>query len=359
MNHLTRIAILGTLLAGLSGCDEPEPEPEELIRAIKTIAVTERAGGTTRSFSGTVQAAKTSDLSFEVGGNLATLLVEAGDAVQRGDVLASLNRDRFELSVEAAEANVARAAAADEEQRNELSRQERLYAKDFVSEAALQSAKSGAEKANNELKYAHSELNLALRDLEKTELRAPYDGVISERKREPYEEVAHGQPVYAIYASEAMEVQVNVPETTVKALALGMPATITLPSAEEVLEGEISEIGTATQSGNTYPIKVALSGGGEGLLPGMTASVAISLDLGGTDGFLVPLSAIVPGERKGEGFTFRYDEASSTLERVALTGVGVRDDMVVITDGISAGDVIAVAGVSFLRDGQKVKLLRP
>ena len=91
----------------------------------------------------------------------------------------------------------------------------------------------------------------------------------------------------------------------------------------------------------------------------MTASVAISLDLGGTDGFLVPLSAIVPGERKGEGFTFRYDEASSTLERVALTGVGVRDDMVVITDGISAGDVIAVAGVSFLRDGQKVKLLRP
>ena len=91
--------------------------------------------------------------------------------------------------------------------------------------------------------------------------------MISERKREPYEEVAHGQPVYAIYASEAMEVQVNVPETTVKALALGMPATITLPSAEEVLEGEISEIGTATQSGNTYPIKVALSGGGEGLLP--------------------------------------------------------------------------------------------
>ena len=198
---------------------------------------------------------------------MATLLVEAGDAVQRGDVLASLNRDRFELSVEAAEANVARAAAADEEQRNELSRQERLYAKDFVSEAALQSAKSGAEKANNELKYAHSELNLALRALEKTELRAPYDGVISERKREPYEEVAHGQPVYAIYASEAMEVQVNVPESTVKALALGMPATITLPSAEEVLEGEISEIGTATQSGNTYPIKVALSGGGEGCSP--------------------------------------------------------------------------------------------
>ena len=77
MNHLTRIAILGTLLAGLSGCDEPEPEPEELIRAIKTIAVTERAGGTTRSFSGTVQAAKTSDLSFEVGGKL-------GHAVGRG-----------------------------------------------------------------------------------------------------------------------------------------------------------------------------------------------------------------------------------------------------------------------------------
>ena len=92
----------------------------------------------------------------------------------------------------------------------------------------------------------------------------------------------------------------------------------------------------------------------------MTAEV--SLLLGGesdSDSFLVPISAIVPGERPREGYVFVFDAETSQVNRVAIRGRGVSDNRIVITEGLSAGDVIAVAGVSFLEDGQEVKLLAP
>ena len=70
------------------------------------------------------------------------------------------------------------------------------------------------------------------------------------------------------------------------------------------------------------------------------------------------LRAVAAGEQPGQGFVFVFDPASSTVKRTAIRGEGMKDDRVFITDGLEAGDVIAVAGVSFLRDGQQVKLMR-
>ena len=76
-------------------------------------------------------------------------------------------------------------------------------------------------------------------------------------------------------------------------------------------------------------------------------------------GYLVPLSAIAPGPGEDAGYVFVYDAAASVVRRTPVRGRPGRDDMVEITDGVNAGDVVAVAGVTFLRDGQKVKLMTP
>jgi multidrug efflux pump subunit AcrA (membrane-fusion protein) len=73
--------------------------------------------------------------------------------------------------------------------------------------------------------------------------------------------------------------------------------------------------------------------------------------------YLVPVSALAGGDEPGSGFIFVFDPATSTVVKTTIRGGGVRDNRVVINEGIEAGDVIAVAGVSFLRDGQKVKLM--
>jgi multidrug efflux system membrane fusion protein len=355
------IAAMSCLILPLAGCDEEEQEAKERIRAIKVFEVTERPGGSARNFSGTVKAVDSSELSFEVAGNVTTLTAQAGDAVEKGEALATLDRARFQLAVDAARANVARAEAVNFEKQQEFQRKKTLFDKDIVSEAALEMAQSEAETAKNGLDYARSQLDLVRRDLEKTALRAPFDGTIATRHVEPFKEVARGQPIYSIYDPRAMEVRISVPESSVKALRIGLPAVAQLPGVTpEPFDGVISEIGTSAEAGNTYPVKIRIADEDGRALPGMTAAVTLTLEYRDVSGaFLIPAASIIGGETEGEGFVFRLVESSSTVERVPISGIGVRGNMIVITEGLSDGDIIAAAGVTFLRGGQKVKIWEP
>ena len=82
--------------------------------------------------------------------------------------------------------------------------------------------------------------------------------------------------------------------------------------------------------------------------------------IGGAEqaGFLVPLTAIAPGDEQAKGYVFVFDPEARAVRRTAVSpGQGVMENLVAVASGVKAGDVVASAGVSFLRDGQTVKLL--
>ncbi|HEX9770885.1 MAG TPA: efflux RND transporter periplasmic adaptor subunit [Kiloniellales bacterium] len=359
------IAPTGILLAVsvllLAACDEQQPEVMENVRAIKTITVSERGSGQLRRFPGIVAAVDTSSISFEVAGNTREVNVKVGDRVEEGQVLATLDDKPFQLNVEGAEAEVGRAKAQLAEKETDYVRQKTLYEKDWVAKAAYDQALAARDSAANQVSYAVSKLNLARRDFEKTVLAAPFDGVIANKFVDPFQEVARGEKVFEIYREGAMEVVVSVPETAIGEVYLGLPAEITFPSEQVAsLKGRVSEIGTVAGDANAFPVKVALAEPPDRVLPGMTAEVALILgEAGGGTSYLVPVSAIAAGDAPGQGFVFVFDPQSSTVKKTAISGRGVQDNRVFITEGIAPGDVIAVAGVSFLRDGQKVKLMAP
>lgn len=357
-----RTTVLATLAGLLLGCEEPPPPVAEKVRAIKTVVVSERGSGQTRRFPGIVEAVDTSSLSFEVGGNTREVLVDVGDRVKAGDVLATIDDTPFKLNVDAAEAEVGRTKANLAEKETDFDRQDTLYKKDWVSKAAFDQAKAAYDSAASEVSYATSKLNLARRDLDKTALRAPFDGVVAAREADPFQEVARGEKIFDLYIEGAMQVRLSVPETVIRNVNLGLPASVTFPSEGiEAQEGRVSEVGSVASEANAFTVKVTLTAPPESLRPGMTAEA--SMLLGGESGdssFLLPLSAIAPGEEPGHGYVFVYDPASSAVRRRAVRGGGgVRDDRVLISEGLSAGDIVAVAGVSFLRDGQQVKLMAP
>ena len=90
----------------------------------------------------------------------------------------------------------------------------------------------------------------------------------------------------------------------------------------------------------------------------MTAEVTLSMeDDKKILGYRIPIQAILPSKGVGEGFAFVYDPQTSTVRKTPIKAAGNDQNMVIITEGLSAGDIIAVAGVSFLADGMKVKLL--
>jgi RND family efflux transporter MFP subunit len=210
------------------------------------------------------------------------------------------------------------------------------------------------------VKYQVARLDLAKRNLRKTRLLSPYDGVIAWRSVEPNEEVRVGQKILEINASGELEVELAIPETTVDRIHIDDPATITFPSLpEESANGRISYIGGAAVKANAFPVKVALLDPGRNIRPGITAEASLALkDENQKRGYLVPIQALLPSPEPDRGYAFVFDPQTSTVKKTAVHSHGMADKKVIVDEGLETGDIIAVAGVSFLADGMEVKLLK-
>lgn len=347
---------------GLSACEEDTEvaEAEERIRAIKTFTVAQPAGSQARSFSGALAAAATSSLSFSVGGTTAKVSVSAGDTVQAGEVLAELDPEPLTLDVEEAQSKLASAQATYDEKQTAVDRQRTLFKKGWLAKAGLDQALAAFEVATGEVNVARSRLAATERDLSKAMLTAPFDGVIASRDVEPFQEVSAGQALFQINANGAMEVDLSVPDTIVGRIAPGAAVSINVSTVPGCgCEGRITEIGVASGVANAVQVKAVLSDVRNGILPGMSAEVELPLTSSTEKaGFLIPLTAISPGDDQAQGYVFVFDQDQRVVQKTAVTpGQGVLENLVAVSSGIDAGDIVASAGVSFLRDGQTVKLL--
>jgi multidrug efflux pump subunit AcrA (membrane-fusion protein) len=165
-----------------------------------------------------------------------------------------------------------------------------------------------------------------------------------------------------------LRVEVQMPETLIAQIEQGDAATVAFPSIGDAridVEGRtfaaiVSEVGTRAGVGNAFPVRADLVEPPPGLRPGMTAEVTFSVarDTGVADleGFLVPVAAVV-AEADDRYSAFVFDEATSTVRRTPIRSGGVQGNLIAILEGLEEGDIIATAGVPFLRDGQEVTLL--
>ncbi len=360
LSSISSLAIAMMAALTLAGCDEEPPDIAPQIRAIKTYTVTEVASGQTRKFSGQVYATDSSTLSFHVSGTVKEMLVSEGDRVEEDQVLAVVDKQPYKLDVESAEAEVQKARSDLANARQEYERQEELYKKGWVSTARIERVQTQRDVAESQLDFATSKLNLAERDLRLTELRAPFDGTISRKYVEAFVEVSTGQPVYDIEAVGALEVRFDIPETIISRISVGMPVTVKFPRKEiGILRARMTEVGSTAGKANAFPVKAGLEDPPAEIRSRMTTEVSILLAHEGDDsGFLVPLSAIAPGDGPGQGYAFIYDPETQTVKKTLVMGRGAIDNFVNIVEGVKAGDIVAVAGVTFLSDGQRVKLMQ-
>jgi RND family efflux transporter MFP subunit len=354
-------ALLLIAFTGLPACQKEEP-PQEVIRTIKTIKVEARATAQTRKFSGVIEAVDKSILGFEVAGNVKDVKYEAGQEITKGEVIATLDPRTFKLDVDAAQAKLQRARAQLTEKEAEYERYRKVNEESpgAVSQSSVDQTKAAFASARENVRVAVSELNLAKRDLEKTEMMAPFDGVIAQRHVEPFSEVQRGDPVYDVFVEGAMEVASSIPETDIEGIYIGQNCRMVFPiDINQVYNGIVTEIGRVAGTANAFPIKIKILTMDPKLRPGMTAEVTFQIaEAGHQQAFLLPVSALVAGENRGQGYVFVFDEATATVQRVAVSGIkSVEGNRLMVSEGLKGGEIIAVAGVSFLEDGQKVKLM--
>ncbi|MFL6591641.1 MAG: efflux RND transporter periplasmic adaptor subunit, partial [Luteimonas sp.] len=192
---LALAAGLATSLLG--GCDRGQAAVEmpQPVLVVRPGAAGAAAAG---AFAGEVHARQESVLSFRIGGNLVRRLVDAGDHVHAGQVLAELDPGDERLQAQAtqsqlaaAEAELAR-AAADRTRYAQLARQQ------LVSRSALDAQDAAYGAASGQVRAIRAQLDVARNAADYTRLRAPRDGVIASREAEAGQVVAAGQPIYTL-----------------------------------------------------------------------------------------------------------------------------------------------------------------
>ena len=343
----------------LTGCKE-KTEIVEVVRAIKTITVREQAAEKIFKFSGQVAAVDSSGLSFEVGGQVDSVEVDIGDRVKKEQVLAVLDPEPYQLELDAVKAELVKARDNVAKTKAEYERQKRIFEQGAGAKRFVEVSEYEYKAAKSAVNYDISRLDQAKRDLRKTKLLAPYDGTIAWRAVEPNEEVRVGQKIFEINATGKMEVELAIPETTVDRLNIDDSATVTFPTLPgESTKGRITEIGSAAVKANAFPVKMELIDPDEKVKPGMTAEASLIIkNENRNPGYLVPLQAILPAPEANQGFAFVYNPETSTVKKTPVRFSGTKQKKVLVEVGLAAGDIIAVAGVSFLADGLEVKLMK-
>lgn len=347
----------------LMGCREDQETGESPVRGMKSHVVQATPNVETRRFPAVLEPSEITSLSFEITGVLDDLNLTVGQRVKAGDTLATLDETTLELQVASAQAAVDQARSNAENSVETLERQQALLDKGAVTRVAVDQAQVQADAATAQLVQAERSLDTARENLSKTDLTAPFDGVISAVQAASFSTVGAGTVIATMYPDANFEVSFSVNFDTVGRLVVGTPATVRLADRPDVaLDAVVSEIGARADAVSSFPIVLALSETHPVTKAGMAVEAAINLPVPQTTGFEIPLTAIIrdgqaPEVSEDMMSLYVFDEATSTVSRRDVTVGGIRENAIIVLDGIDVGDRVASAGVSFLKDGQTVRLL--
>ena len=352
-----------SLLFLLSNCSQKQDSSsEQMVRGLRAYKVAASAESRVRRFPSVLQPADVSRLSFEIAGQLQAITLEAGQKVKLGDVLAEIDPRSLQTQVEQAGAGVKQAQAQLDNANGDFQRKQELLKKGFATQAAFDQSNATLLTAKAQLEQAQHQLDLANQNLDRSKLLAPFSGTIAGVEVKSFAQVAAGQPIVTLYSDDRFEISFLVPSATFQSLKLGQAVDVRVADRPDLsLKGEIKELGSKAEQVSAFPVVVRLDNSAARLNAGMSVEVSLEEPLiGGGKGFLVPLTVLAPeGEKdlQGSATVFLYDKASSTVKKHKITIGGIRDNQLVVTDGLNVGDLVASAGVSYLVDGQKVNLL--
>lgn len=346
---------LGALLVGMTaislvGCEEPTPLDADVdtVRPVKAMTIPLDGGDLSRSFPGRVRASERVELAFPMSGKLVELPVVQGQMVTEGERVARLDPSDLQSAVQAAQAQF-NEAQANFERGKELVEQGHISRMDF-----------DRLRANYEI--AGAELTTARKALSDTELVAPFAGVIARRYVDNFQEVRANEPIVSLQDNSTIEVVVNAPERIIAASSGDRRASIVatfeaVPGTEFPLS--IREFSAeADPDTQTYEIVFAMPRPeNANILPGMTATVTARVPVAesvATQAISVPASAVFADEA-GNSQVWVIAKDGTVQSRAVTTGELVGHDHIEILAGVERGDTIALAGVTRLREGQKVR----
>ena len=292
---------------------------------------------------------------FRVGGKIERRLVDVGQEVKAGQVLAVLDSQDVQPAINAQAAQVEVARSDVKLQQNELKRQQELRDQGFVSGAAIERQEAATESARSRLNAAQSQLVNVQNGLNFQTLRADKEGLVIAVDAEAGSVVAAGQSVVRVAQLGEKEIAINVPERAIASMKNATGFVVSVDAlANKTYAARLRELAPAADpASRTYSARLSIVNADPALQLGMSASVR--LELGGAQAIVVPNSALYTRDNSTQ--VWLVDRATETVKPVAIkVGQSTRDGVVVVS-GLNPGDLIVTAGANLLMAGQKVRLL--
>ncbi|MBB5754124.1 efflux RND transporter periplasmic adaptor subunit [Prosthecomicrobium pneumaticum] len=273
---LPRAAALAVLLPLLAACSEAQPQAAKAPPVVQTALVRLAPETEDRRYTGVVVARREAVEGFRVGGRMIARLVDVGDRVKAGQVLARLDPTDLDLAAESAAAEVDAAKAALARAAAEVARGAALAGRSFASASDLEGRELTRDEARGRLLRAERQHALARNQRAYAELTASADGVVTGVSAEAGQVVALGDPVLTLAADGVIEVSVAIPEGRLGDLD-GGAATVSLWSDGTTYPARLRERAPAADAASrTYAVRFAFDDPQGRARLGMTATVALT-----------------------------------------------------------------------------------
>jgi membrane fusion protein, multidrug efflux system len=350
-NNMKKISILISLSFLLAACDKPV-EPLAPPRPALVLIVGKSAANDAMVLVGEVKSRFEANLGFRIQGKIIERKVDVGSYVKKGQVIARLDATDTNLSAQAASADV-RAAEANYALANaELERQRTLFNKKFISQSALDIRMAELKTASARLSQVKAQAAVSGNQSRYTALVADRDGVVTKIDAEPGQVVEAGAMVAQIVDNKQIEVLVAVPESRMATVKVGNLVTIKLwADREKTYAGKVREVAPAANSATrAFDVRVAITDADEAVKLGMTAGVRFAQNA--ADEIIIPATALT--QINGKNSVWAIDKSGIANPREVATGQ-YTENGVMISGGLQAGEMVAIAGVHTLIKGQKVK----
>jgi len=364
---MLRLSLLALVVVSLlAGCGKPSPDkqaspaaqaasaPSLLVSAedVQTLGVSEYASGPV--ITGSIQPERRADLRAELQAIVLQVYKENGERVKRGDLLVRLDDTAIRDTVQSADESARAAAQSFEQAERQYQRLKTLQAQGMSSIQAMEDAEIRRNNAQSDLVAARARVATARQQQQRTEVRAPFDGVVSDRKVSPGDSAQLGKELIKVMDPASMRFEGLVSADRMSEIKLGQTVYFRVNGYPQVdFEGKVRRIAQAANA-STRQVEVLVDFAGA-QQPGVAGLYAEGrVQTSSVSALMVADGALV---REGDkAYVWRIDGGKVAKSPVNL---GARDDrqgLYVVTGGVKQGDRILRNPTSTLINGQRVEL---
>lgn len=343
MRYSISACILSLLVAMVGiGCQrQGKQQRERDVLPVEVYVVGESRSSLQHSYVGEVEAARTTPLSFALGGRVSAIHISSHQHVCKGDALIEVDNTQAKNALSSAEALLRQA-------QDGYDRLKQVYDEGGVAEVQWIDIQTQLQKARSMVAIAEKEVEDCI-------LRAPADGVLGECMIQEGQLLVPGQKAVSLMQIDRVNIRFSVPETEIGRIQKGEQAEIEIAAiGKQVLRGTITEKGIAgNRLSHSYEVKIGLDNMTHALMPGMVCKVLLPQPE--QSGYVLPASCVQTRQEGLGVWVVRQGKA----ERRGVASSAFVQDGVLVSEGIAAGDSVVVRGYQKLYNGAAVRAVQP